>query len=117
MIYIREIPIYFPYEPYEPQKIYTDLRGKKGYPLSYDFLVYQNGQPFFLLECQGIQHFMNSRQRKCEKVIARDKIKKKLCEENGVKILYYSNLGIEYPYDVITDKNNLQKKKKKYANK
>ena len=68
------------------------------------------------IECQGIQHFMDSRQRKCEKVIERDKIKRKLCEENGVKILYYSNLDIEYPYTVITDKNNLLNIIKNYAN-
>lgn len=42
---------------FEPQKIYPDLRGKFGYPLSYDFLVYSNDGPALLIECQGKQHY------------------------------------------------------------
>lgn len=40
-----------------PQKYYADLRGKLGYPLSYDFLVYKNDKPVLLIECQGEQHY------------------------------------------------------------
>ena len=42
---------------YESQKVYPDLRGKLGYPLSYDFLVYKDGEPFLLVEYQGKQHY------------------------------------------------------------
>lgn len=42
---------------YESQKIYSDLKSDSGYPLSYDFLVYKNGKPFLLIECQGKQHY------------------------------------------------------------
>lgn len=43
---------------YEPQKIYSDLRGDSGYPLSYDFLIYNDiFEPVFLIECQGKQHY------------------------------------------------------------
>lgn len=43
---------------YEPQKIYSDLRGERNYPLSYDFLVYtHDGIPWFFVECQGKQHY------------------------------------------------------------
>lgn len=42
---------------YEPQKVYPDLRGASGYPLSYDFLVYSGVEPAFLIECQGRQHY------------------------------------------------------------
>lgn len=52
---------------------------------------------------------------KSEKVIERDNIKRKLCLENGVKLLYYSNLKIDYPYEVITDINNLLKVIELYA--
>lgn len=69
------------------------------------------------VECQGIQHFEDSRMLKCEKVIERDNIKRKLCEENKIKLLYYSNLKIDYPYEVITDKNKLLNIIKDYANK
>lgn len=51
--YLSSVGLY-----YEPQKIYSDLRSKSDYPLSYDFLVYdKNGNPFFLIECQGVQHY------------------------------------------------------------
>lgn len=42
---------------YEPQKIYSDLRGDSGYPLSYDFLVILENNHSFLVECQGVQHY------------------------------------------------------------
>lgn len=42
---------------YETQKTYDDLRGIGGGLLSYDFLVYKNGEPYCLIECQGEQHF------------------------------------------------------------
>ena len=41
------------------------------------------------------------------KLVERDNKKRKLCEEHGTKLLYYSNLGIEYPYKVYEDKNEL----------
>ena len=51
--YLSENSIY-----YEPQKIYKDLRGKLGYPLSYDFLIYDEAMsPILLVECQGKQHY------------------------------------------------------------
>ena len=42
-----------------------------------------------------------------EKVIERDINKQKLCEEHGIKILYFSNLGIDYPYIVYENKEKL----------
>lgn len=42
---------------YESQKIYPDLRGDTGYPLSYDFLIYVDFNPVLLIECQGRQHY------------------------------------------------------------
>ena len=65
------------------------------------------------IECQGGQHFnmiefFNKRENFTHRQKI-DKIKKQLCEENGVKLLYYSNLGIEYPYEVFEDKEKLLK--------
>lgn len=69
------------------------------------------------IECQGIQHFKpinfgnksdNRTPLECfEYTISSDNKKKRLCDENGVKLLYYSNLCIEYPYEVFEDKNQL----------
>ncbi len=50
--WLQENEFYF-----EPQKVYPDLRGKLGYPLSYDFLVYDANVPKLLIECQGRQHY------------------------------------------------------------
>lgn len=44
-------------EYFETQKIYPDLKSKSGYPLFYDFLAYKDGEPYILIECQGVQHY------------------------------------------------------------
>lgn len=78
------------------------------------------------IECQGKQHFekvnfgMTSEEEIEERfqyTIFNDKKKAKLCEENGVKLLYYSDLDIEYPYDVFEDKEKLLEEIKKYSSK
>lgn len=65
------------------------------------------------IECQGLQHFKPNDyfggENEFKKTIERDKRKKDFCEQNGVNILYYSNLGIEYPYKVYEDKAELLK--------
>ena len=67
-----------------------------------------------VIECQGIQHYIPLRYGKQKQEDAdmlfelrqtRDKIKKKLCEKNGVKIVYFTEKGI---YDKwVNDKTNL----------
>ena len=38
-----------------------------------------------------------------EKRLYNDKLKLDLCTEHGIKMIYYSDLGIDYPYEVIED--------------
>lgn len=87
---------------FEEQKKFSWLKFKKA--LSLDFYLPQYN---CAIECQGIQHFKINDffggKKKYQEQLERDKIKKKLCEDNGIKLLYYSNLGIEYPYEVIED--------------
>ena len=63
------------------------------------------------IECQGSQHFIYSEYfggiNNFKKQVENDKIKKELCLENNIKIIYYSNLGIDYPYKVIENKEEL----------
>lgn len=63
------------------------------------------------IECQGGQHFLDGKtfggNNIYSKVLSLDKCKLKKCQENGVKLLYYSNLGIKYPYKVFEDKELL----------
>lgn len=102
-----------------------NLLSNNGIPFKYDerSLKCLNGLTldFYIkeynlgIECQGIQHFMDYKLYRCGEVIKRDNIKRKLCEDNGIKLLYYSTLNIEYPYEVITDKNKLLEIIKNYA--
>ena len=78
--------------------------------LELDFYLLENN---IAIECQGIQHFepidIFGGEEKFKYRIENDNRKRKLCEENGVKLLYYSNLGIEYPYFVFENKEKLLK--------
>lgn len=91
---------------FKEQKKFDWLGGK-----SLDFYIPSKN---VAIECQGRQHFEPV---KCfggleefKNVIKRDDEKRTLCEENGIKLLYFSNLNIEYPYEVIEDKSILLKK-------
>lgn len=85
---------------------------------SFDWLRYKHRQflDFYLpdfniaIECQGIQHFkeisyFKSENRTDIKIL--DNNKKDLCEKHNIKILYYSNLNIKYPYMVFENKEEL----------
>ena len=67
-------------------------RGKRfkwlrGMHLDFYLLDYNIG-----IECQGIQHFVEKQFfEPLNKIQERDKRKKQLCEENGVKLIYYLN--------------------------
>lgn len=101
---------------FEEQKKFPWLRNVL--PMRLDFYLPKQN---IAIECQGEQHF---RWRKGgsftkERVIAcqnRDKLKKKLCNDNNIEVLYFSNLKMQYPYEVITDKNKLLNKINKKMN-
>jgi len=89
------------------RKYHADWLGR----LELDFYLPQYN---IAIECQGKQHFeqithFDDNGDSFEIRIERDKRKLKLCQDNGVKLLYYSNLGIEYPYNVFEDKELLLK--------
>ena len=46
-------------------------------------------------------------EKSLQSTLERDEKKRLLCNENGIKLLYYSNLNIKYPYDVFEDKEEL----------
>ena len=56
------------------------------------------------IECQGGQHFSPTELFGGEDfykiTIERDKMKKQLCEQHRINVLYYSNAHIDYPYPV-----------------
>ena len=82
-----------------------------GY-LSFDFYLPDYN---IAIECQGIQHFEPVdfvgkgeiwAKQSFEEGVRRDKIKASLAKENGVRIMYYSNIVGE---DIINDKNEIIK--------
>ena len=98
--YLRDLGVY-----YEPQKIYDDLRSERGYPLSYDFLVYSNGLPWLLIECQGKQHyepveyFGGEKQFKVQQ--KNDRLKRKYAVKIGLPLL-------EIPYTCKSNESIVQ---------
>lgn len=101
---------------FEEQKKINWLRYKN--PLSLDFYLHEYN---VAIECQGIQHFEPQdwfgikKSNNFNEVLKRDKIKRELCEKHGIKIFYYSNLGIEYPYQVYEDLNKMLEDIKNHA--
>lgn len=63
------------------------------------------------IECQGLQHFkpidIFGGKEDFDKTIKRDNLKRKLCNENNIKVLYFSHENIKFPYNVITKINDL----------
>jgi len=70
------------------------------------------------IECQGGQHFYSvdyfGGEDKLKYRIGLDEKKRKLCEDNGVKILYYSEEKIDFPYENTTNVDELISKIKLY---
>jgi len=105
---------------YERQKTFSWLKNK-GH-LKLDFFIDKFN---IAIECQGEQHFECYRfEENDERLKARQKrdaLKKTLCEQNGIKIIYYSELN---EYDTFmgekmakTDEELLNKIKEYYGNK
>ena len=99
---------------FEQHKQFAWLKNKNAYRTLDFYLPEYNA----IIECQGIQHFeptdfankgKNWSFQKYIKTKEIDQIKFDLCKENGLKVFYYSNLKIQFPYEVYTDKNKLIK--------
>ena len=75
-------------------------------PLTYDFYIPEYK---IAIECQGEQHFRPIDYfggiEEYNNLVKRDKEKKKLSDENGVKVLYYSDY--KYKNEVITNINEI----------
>lgn len=73
------------------------------------------------IECQGIQHFKPIEFFGGEKAFnilqENDRRKIESCKLDGIKLLHYSNLGIDYPYFVYEDKAVLLEKINEIINK
>jgi len=105
----RELRLFLEKEKigYEEQKTFDWLKYKSKQYLDFYLPEYN-----IAIECQGEQHFQKSGWGKGDngkKVIERDLNKHKLCLKHGITTLFYSNLGIDYPYKVYENKEELLK--------
>jgi len=70
------------------------------------------------IECQGLQHFRAIEffggEGQFEYRVQNDKIKRDLCNQHGIQVFYYSDLGIDYPYEVFEDLDEILNKIKEY---
>lgn len=91
-----------------PQKEFEWLRYRN--PLRLDFYLPQYN---IAIECQGKQHFETVKSwgdiNAFEERQIRDNIKKELCEEHSIKLIYYANYTYDFPYKVITNEIELLK--------
>lgn len=96
---------------FEDEKRFDFLdNGKQHFSLDFYLPNYN-----IAIECQGKQHFglggwtkdKLKRDMMFEDIYRRDNIKKELCENHGIKIFYYSNLHMDYPYFVYEDKEKM----------
>lgn len=63
------------------------------------------------IECQGIQHFTDvvfgNGCQTLQGIQRRDKLKKQLCNDNGINVIYYANYKFDFPYSVFTNKDEI----------
>jgi very-short-patch-repair endonuclease len=85
------------------QKKFNNIKNIN--PLPFDFYLPKYN---VVIECQGIQHFEKSPFFKDINRIEKDVIKYNGCVDNGIKILYYTNVkGYKKYFNKIYNKNNL----------
>ena len=97
---------------YFKEKTFPWLRKNKNSPLFLDFYLPDYN---VAIECQGVQHFMPIKNNvdKFEKIKFNDRFKKEKCEENGIKLLYFSHEIISKNYTneyIIFNKDELLNK-------
>lgn len=93
---------------YKQEQSFDWLRYKKKLFLDFYLPDYN-----IAIECQGGQHFkpidLFGGEEFYQKTLERDMVKQKLCKDHGIRIIYFSNVHINYPYSVIETFNELLK--------
>ena len=94
---------------FEKQKTFKWLKYKGLLKLDFYLPEYN-----MAIECQGIQHFYDgiffgSKNNQYKNIKIRDEIKFNLCKENGINLIYYTNIVYTYQYlnKIFYNKNEL----------
>lgn len=94
---------------YEFQKTFDWLVNKGHMYLDFYLEDYN-----IAIECQGLQHFEEVNFGNAKTLLveskSRDVLKRELCEEHNIEVLYYANYNYNFHYSVFTDKEELLKK-------
>lgn len=94
---------------YIKEKQFKWLKRGRTMPLDFYLPDYK-----IAIECQGYQHFKPhvffGGDEGFKDVVARDALKRQLCEDNGIRLLYYSDLTLKSNYYIIRDFNELLNK-------
>lgn len=91
------------------EKTFSWLKNEEGNHLFLDFYLPDYN---IAIECQGVQHFipLKGNVDKFKSIKNNDKLKNKLCSDNGIKLLYFTNKVIAKNYtdmQIIFNENNL----------
>lgn len=72
-------------------KRFDDLTGTGNKSLSYDFIVYKDNEPYYLIECQGQQHYQAidyfGGEEKFKQQQIHDRLKKEYANKLGIPLL------------------------------
>ena len=80
---------------------FDNLYLNQGWPLRFDFAIFENGKVITLIECQGEQHYNKDEFFTDDSLLIRDNLKKKFCLENKIPLIeipYYDYDKIDAEY-------------------
>ena len=84
-------------QEYSFDKLYLN----EGWPLRFDFAIFEDGEVIALIECQGEQHYGKNKFFLDNSLQIRDNLKKKFCLENKIPLIeipYYDYDKIDTEY-------------------
>ena len=94
---------------FEQQKSFTWLKNHKNLYIDFFLPQYNIG-----IECQGLQHFEQIEffggEEGFKKRNENDALKKNLCNQHGIKLLYFSHEKVNFPYEVFSSTDILLEK-------
>lgn len=76
---------------FKQEYVFEELCLNQGWPLRFDFAIFDNKKVVALIECQGEQHYKKTSKYYSDTLFLRDKMKKDFCKEKGIPL-------IEIPY-------------------
>ena len=91
---------------FRQEYVFEELYLNQGWPLRFDFAIFNDKKVVTLIECQGEQHYKESSKYYSDTLFLRDKMKKDFCKEKGIPLIEipysdYDKIDTEYIRRVI----------------